>query len=144
MIEPGIGTEKFKLGSFSDEMSSYLSLATDIELREPFKIYKTKFVWFFFNRTTDKLEQLSLFTGFNEKVLDKVGIGDSYKRLVGELGACRKTDGVFEQEKLDGISFELNDNKSIECISVSVPYQFYGELPDHIHRNLKKGRKKLP
>ncbi len=144
MIEPGIGTEKYKLGCFSDEMSSYVSLATDIEDREPFKIYKTASVWFFFNKTTEKLEQLSLFTGFNERVLDKVGIGDSFERLVGELGACREIDGAFEPEKLDGIAFELNDDNCIECISVSVPFQFYGKLPDHIHRNIKKGRKKLP
>ena len=144
MIEPGIGTKNIKLGCFIDDISSFVSLATDVEDRGQFKIYKTPSIWFFFNKSTDKLDQLSLFVGFNEKVLDRVGLGDDFDKLIGELGSCRVIDGVIEPENFDGIAFELNGDKCIDCISVSIPYQFYSELSDHIRRNMKKGRKKLP
>jgi len=144
MIEPGIGTTKYRLGCNVEEIDLIKSEAFEIEDREILVVYKFSSIWFFINPKTNKLDQVSVFTPIGEKVLDKVGIGDSLECIQSNFGDCVINDRVYEPKNYDGISFELaKGGKSIYCISVFLPHQFYGELPEHIAKSMQKG-KKLP
>ncbi len=144
MIQPSIGTSEYKLGVDFSELGLPASIFKEIEDRGVLKVFKLEKIWFFVNKDNNKLDQLSLFQGFDEKVLGKVGLGDNLQCLKSLLGECTNIDGVYEPNEYPGISFELDKNKTINCISVSLPYQFHGELPSHIKRNLPGQKRKLP
>lgn len=131
MIEPGIGTEKYKIGSSFNELGINLDNVFEIEDREILRVYKTKEIWFFINANTEKLDQLSLFNPFNEKVLGKIGIGDPLYKVHELFGQCVINHSVHEPKSTFGIAFETekgskSKNVKIESISVSEPFAFYG------------------
>jgi hypothetical protein len=147
MIEPGIGTETFKLGTHFDDVDLSTFEITEVEDRDILKVYKTKNIWFFFNSSDSTLDQLSLFSPFEEKVLGKVGLGDCLSDVYDTFGECCINNKVHEPLKYNGIAFEIegsSKNAKISCISVSVPFQFYGELPKHIKANSPGKKRKLP
>ena len=131
MIEPEKGTSQFKIGELFDELNLSGLEIYEIEDREILKVYKTKEIWFFINTKTNMLDQLSLFSPFNEKVLGKVGIGDTLADVQDVFGSCSVNHKVHEPYDYPGISFETNSGSKskhavIETISVSNPYVFYG------------------
>lgn len=133
MIEPGVGTSNFKIGMSFDEIDFSNFSIQEIEDRDIFTIYKTDPIWFFFLKKNNKLDQLSLFSPFDEKVLDKVGIGDSLGDVHKHFGKCVINHKVHEPVKYPGVSFETEGgskgtNAKIETISVSDPYAFYGPV----------------
>ena len=50
MIEPGIGTNTFKLGTHFDDLDLSIFEIIEVEDRDILKVYKTKNIWFFFTR----------------------------------------------------------------------------------------------
>lgn len=131
MIEPGLGTENYKLGMTLDELNLIEQDIHEIEDRDIFTIYKTQSIWFFILKKSGKLVQLSIFAPFDEKVLNKVGIGDNLESVYAHFGKCAVNHKVHEPIKLQGIAFETESSSKaksakIETISVSEPYPFYG------------------
>lgn len=140
MIKPGKGSSSIKLGVAVDTLTDYIKDAT-IEKRGRLDVYKTSQVWFFVDTKNHRLTQLSFYSPFKEKVLGKVGIGDSVSHMRQQLGDFVMNDNVFESVENPGVSFETENNMKsddalIVCISVSEPYTFLGDLPEHIKRNL--------
>jgi hypothetical protein len=149
MITPGKGTKEFKIGMTLSELSLNDSDIWEVEDRDVFEVYKTAAIWFFIVKNTEKLGQLSLFHPFSERVLDKVGIGDSLATVYETLGKCVINYKVHEPIQYPGISFEAESGSKakaalVEVISVSDPFAFYGEIPKHIQDNLPGKKRKLP
>lgn len=149
MIEPGKGTANYKIGMTLAELELPSEDVLDIEDRDVFNIHKTATIWFFMVKSTGKLGQLTLFSPFAEKVLNKVGIGDSLESVHDNLGKCVVNHKVHESLKYPGIGFETESggkSKSaiIDAISVTDPFAFYGEVPKHIKDNLPGKKRKLP
>lgn len=133
MIEPGIGTREYKIGMTLDELNLKESDILEVENRDIFDIYKTSNIWFFIVKKTGKLDQLSLFNLFDEKVLDKVGLGDTLDDVFSHFGKCAVNHKVHEPIKHHGIAFEMEKGSKaksavIETISVSDPYAYYGPV----------------
>ncbi len=149
MIEPAQGTNDFRLGMrFGDINFSKIEII-EVEVRDQIKVYKSEGIWFFINSKTNVLSQLSLFSPFSEKVLGKIGIGDEISKVHEHLGECVINDNVCEPINYPGVAFntvnnQFENNAVIEVISVSLPYEFYGELPEHITNNLPGKPRKLP
>jgi hypothetical protein len=149
MIEPAKGTSKYRLGTKYQDMDFTEVEIIEIEDRDPLKVYKSKSIWFFFDTRNNELDQISLFSPFDEKVLGKVGIGDKLSDVFSAFGKCSKIDKVYEPFDFPGIAFNtIEDRKSknavIEAISVSIPYKSYVELPQHFLDNLPGKKRKLP
>lgn len=149
MIEPAIGTSKYRLGTKFKDLDFAGVEILEIEDREPLKVYKSDSIWFFFDTRSDELDQLSLFSPFKEKVFGKIGIGDRLSDVYSNLGKCTITDKVHEPCDYPGIAFNTvkdlkSENAIIEVVSVSLPYKFYGELPRHVADNLPGKKRKLP
>ncbi len=80
------------------------------------------------------LDQISLFSPFNEKTKENIGIGSTLADVFHQFGQCVVNHKVHEPKDVAGIAFEAeNGSKAkiakiakIECISVSEPYPFYG------------------
>ena len=130
MIIPGKGTANFKIGSLKSSIDFSKYDIIEIENREVLEVIKTEFIWFFINLKNNTLDQICVFSPFNEKVLGKIGIGDTLSMVHKEFGKCVINHKVHEPIKYPGISFETkNDSKGksavIDCISVSNPYPFY-------------------
>lgn len=133
MIEPGVGSSKFKIGMSFDEVDLTPFEVKEIEDRDIFSVYKTEFIWFFFLKKNKRLDQLSFFSPFDEKVLDKVGIGDTLDDVKQNFGKGVFNHKVFEPLDYPGVAFEMaSGSKSngaiIEIISVSDPYAYYGPV----------------
>jgi hypothetical protein len=149
MIEPAKGTRDFRLEMNFDDINISDIEITEVEERDQFRVYKSEGIWFFINRKTNTLSQLSLFSPFNEKVLGKIGIGDEITKVHEYLGECLINDNVYEPINYPGVAFntvnnQVKNNAVIEVISVSLPYEFYGELPEHIANNIPGKTRKLP
>ena len=131
MIEPEKGTSKYKIGAQLEDLELSENEIFEIEDREILKVYKTPEIWFFINSKTNQLDQMSLFAPFKEKVLGKVGIGDTLADVYEAFGRCVVNHKVHEPFDYPGIGFETeNGSKSkaaiIESISVLNPYVYYG------------------
>ena len=147
MIEPGLGTSEFKIGTKIDDMDFSSYEIIEKEDRDIFIVFKTKFIWFFFVKDTQKLDQLTLFSPFKEKVLGRVSIGDSLSDVYKHFGKCCINHKVHEPLKYAGIAFEAekgskSKNAIITKISVSEPYEFYP--PNRIKEHEFKSGKRLP
>jgi len=148
IIIPGKGSGGFKLGTKFSKIGLKQADILSTKERGILLVYKTEQIWFFVNRNSDEVEQLSFMNGYEGKVLGKIGIGDSLNCVIQELGKCTIDNKVHEPLEHPGVTFETeNGSKAksakIEVISVMKPYQFLGELPEHILRNLG-GNRKLP
>jgi len=133
MIEPAKGTSKYKIGAALEDIDFSIFDKVEIEDRDILKVYKTKSIWFFFNKKTNMLDQLSLFSPFNEKTKENIGIGNTLSDIYAQYGECVKNHKVYEPKRIPGIAFEMkngNEDKMLKigCISVSEPYAFYGKL----------------
>ena len=106
MIEPRIGTSHYKIGTPFDDIDFSNLNILEVEDREILKVYKSDYIWFFFNSKTNKLDQISVFHPFEEKVLDKVGIGDTLADVYKHFGKCQINFKVHEPHELPGIAFE--------------------------------------
>ena len=131
MIEPGIGTSMYKIGTPFSEIDLSIYKNVEIEDREILKVYKTDEIWFFVNAKSNKLDQLSLFSPFNEKTKENIGIGSYLSEVYEHYGECAINHKVHEPKGIQGIAFETKHgskakNATIECISVSEPYPYYG------------------
>lgn len=149
MIYPAKGTSKYQIGTKLKEMDFSGIEIIEIEDRGTLKVYKSENIWFYFDARNDELDQLSLFAPFNEKVLEKVGIGDKLSDVYSNFGKCRIIDNVYEPLDYPGIAFNTAKNSrskdaTIEVISVSDPYKFYGEIPKHIIDNMPGKKRNLP
>ena len=148
MIEPGKGTSRYRLGVKRQELDLSEIDILETEARGNLAVYKSPDVWFFFDMRSDDLVQLSLFAPFSEKVLGEVGIGDKLIDVHSRFGRCCINHGVHEPINYPGIAFETaGESKSeaagIVSISVSVPYGFDGDIPEHIKQNIS-GDRRLP
>jgi hypothetical protein len=148
MIKPGIGTDRYKIGMALENLGIN-DIDFEKEERDQFIVYKTDNIWFFVTKNEPKLAQLSFFYGFEEKVLGKVGVGDRLGDVKKHFGKCVINHKVHEPIDYPGIAFESeggskSENAIIECISVSEPYPYYDELPEHIKNNLPGTKRKLP
>ncbi|WP_105199090.1 hypothetical protein [Pseudoalteromonas sp. T1lg10] len=149
MIKPAKGTSQFKIGTPFGEVDFSGAEIYAVEERGELQVHKSKHIWFFFNSKTNELDQLSLFAPFTEKVLGKVGIGDSLSDVHEVLGKCCVNDKVHEPYNYPGVAFETKGGSSdgsaiVESISVSKPYPFYGDIPKHIASNMHGKKKRLP
>lgn len=145
-IIPGKCIGSYKLGEQGYEQKIRNLDLIAIESQGRFSVYKTKEIWFFLDeKDNNALNQMTVFYPFQGKVMGKVGIADSLENIKENFGFCTIEHGVYEPIEYPGVSFELEGHGSekIYCISVSIPYKFYGELPEHIQKNLQS-TKKLP
>lgn len=138
-IEPGKGVGKYRLGEkISHTQFSELNIVSK-EQRDGLVVYKAEGTWFFVD-SENILDQISVFAPCEAKALGKVGIGNTLQDVLDNFGHCTINHKAHEPVDFPGISFETeNGSKSksarIECISVSMPYKFYGGLPEHINQN---------
>lgn len=138
-IEPSKGVGEYRLGEKAgDTQLSELNILSK-EQRDGFVVYKTEEIWFFVD-SENILDQISVVAPCEAKVLGKVGIGNTLQDVLDNFGRCTINHKTHEPVDFPGISFETENgskNKSakIECISVSIPYKFYGKLPKHIKNN---------
>lgn len=149
MIEPAKGTSQYRIGDKLHEIDLSDIEIIEIEDRETLKVYKSREIWFFFDKRTEELDQLSLFAPFKEKVLGKVGIGDILADVYSSFGKCSINHKVHEPLDYPGIAFETEKGSkskaaTIETISVSNPYKLYVDIPQHIENNLPGNKRKLP
>ena len=131
MIEPEIGTSKYKIGTPFEEIDLSIYENIEIEDREILKVYKTEKIWFFFNTKNNKLDQLSLLGSFEEKTKENIGIGSLLSEVIEKYGKCTINHKTHEPIAIPGIAFETESGSKaksaiIECISVSNPYPYYG------------------
>lgn len=150
MIQPALGTNAYKIGEKYSDIDFTNVEIEEVESRGKLVVHKSREIWFFFNKETEELDQLSFFAPYSGKVLEKVGIGDTLDDVLNFFGSCSNNDRVFEPFDYPGVVFEADETaervsiRKISSISVCNPNKFYGELPDHIKNNLPGKNRKLP
>lgn len=148
MIEPGIGSAELKLGLAEEDLGSILG-GSEFEDRGEFNLFKNSAVWFFFRKSDGKLIQLTFFDPCNEKVLEKVGIGDTLRDVKDHFGKYVVNDRVVEPAEYSGIAFttvgsSLAMSAVIETISVSEPFAQSAELARRIRQRQLMSQRRLP
>ncbi len=149
MIIPGKGTNLYKIGADKDSINFSNIEIQEIEKRGSLEVIKTKSIWFFIDSNDQTIDQISVFSPFNEKVLDKVGVGDSISNIHDTFGKCTTSHKVYKPIEYPGVSFETEQgskakNAVISCISISAPYKSSTQLPKHISDNQPGKKRKLP
>ena len=149
MLVPGTGSQNYKIGaSFNSLRLDELDIL-EVEDREILTVHKSESIWFFINTKTNELDQLTFFSPFNEKVLNKVGIGDMLSDVFSNFGKCAIVDKCFEPKEHFGLTFETEGNSRkesaiIKSISISTPFPFYGDMPESFLQNNTTKIRKLP
>lgn len=149
MLVPGTGSRSYKIRASLNSLGLDELDIFEVEDREILTVHKSESIWFFINTKTNELDQLTFFTPFDEKVLNKVGIGDTLSDVFSNFGKCAIVDKCFEPEDHFGLTFETegnskNENAIINSISISTPFPFYGEMPECFLQTSKTKKRKLP
>ncbi len=121
-IIPAKSIAEFELGWSFEQLVAHFRNGYEVENFEPGQKITYKNFRFWIDKTTQKVEQISVTGNFDGKFQNKIGLGSTLKDIENQIGTWGEDLDVYILPSQKGICFELKDTGSDEeWIEVQMP-----------------------